>query len=324
MFNEKLCVVIIGGTGFVGRRIVEQLMHEHEDRLEIRALVRDPNKLKDDPRLTKIIGSLPDVPKNLFPSKPHIVIHFGTKNKDHDCSGYEHINVIGTRNIMTQLPESTIAVIYGSSFSAYGQGNLCKVSETTPVNPETPLAKSRVKAEEIVLEEMRCRGRSAMVLRPRFIIGGDDQHTLPLLVKAYNSHINIGTGKQVSSYIDVGDYARVVTQLVHYILINSKESNYTQTAVNIGYKRTLTLKELHKVFAEALGSKWQLYIPVAGGLPTLLKATNLKALDRVATLLELGAFSHSADVTLLEQFVGSEIVQLDPRKIIYEWLKQPV
>ncbi len=320
MMFENLCVVIIGGTGFIGQRIIERLNILSEGKCEIRALVRDETKMKDMPNVTKIVGSLPDVPKELFPQKPNIVIHFGTKNINNDGSGFELVNVIGTKNIMESLPESTVGVIYGSSFSVYGQGSLCNVNEKKSINPETLLAISRAEAECIIMEEMRKRGKSALVLRPRFILGKDDEYTMPKLVKAYMHHINIGTGKQISTYIEADDYAKIVCELVSYILKNAQNSQYLNTAINIGYKRPVSLKELHEIFNEVFEYKWQCYIPITGRFTDFLKATGIKVFEKLGIILELGAFSHSADVTLLESIIGSGIVGKDPKTIIYNLL----
>ncbi|MFD3259565.1 NAD-dependent epimerase/dehydratase family protein [Paenibacillus lentus] len=322
MKYEDFCVVVIGGTGFVGQKMIEQLNRFSEGRLEIRALVRDTRKIKDMPNLVKIVGSLPDVPSELFSSKPHVVIHFGTKNKDQDGKGFEEVNVVGTRNIMANLPESTLGVIYGSSFSVYGQGSLNDVNEKQEIHPETPLAISRAKAENIILEEMKNRGRSGLALRPRFIIGKDDQHTIPLLIKAYQHHFNIGTGKQASTYIDVEDYARIITELVLYILRGAENNQYFNTALNVGYQRPMALAELHEIFSEALGYKRQFYIPISESFTKLLHASPIRAFKKLATTLELGAFSHSADVTLLRDMIGSDIIGQDPRHVVSNLLQE--
>lgn len=311
---------MIGGTGFVGRKTIEQLNRSSGGKLEIRALVRDKTNLPKLPNVTPVIGSLPDVPDQLFTNKPNIVIHFGTKNRDTDGSGFGEINVTGTRNLMYALPKSTAGVIYGSSFSVYGQGNLLNANELTVTNPETPLAVSRAKAETIILNEMEKRGRSAFVLRPRFIVGKDDAYTLPTLIKAYNHHLNVGSGSQLSTYIEVHDYAKIITRLTDVLFQKAAEGIYLQSPLNIGYRNPLPLKQLHSVFQKVFGYKRQFYIPVPKGLPSLLKKSGLKMIDKAATILELGAFSHSADVSLLEKMIGSDIIQKDPEEVILQLL----
>ncbi len=321
MLFENISIVIIGGTGFMGHRIIEQLNFISEGKLKIRVLIRDERKIEDRSNITKIIGSLPNVPPELFPSEPNIVIHFGTKNRDDDGSGFEEVNVTGTKNIMRLLPESTLGVIYGSSFSVYGQGNLCNIDETANKNPETPLAGTRSKAEDIIMEKMEIWGKSALVLRPRFIIAKDDKYTMPMLINAYKHHFNVGTGRQLSTYIEADDYAKIICQLVIDILLSARNNQFYRRALNIGYKRPISLSELNGLFADVFGHKTQHYIPVSKGFTDFLKAFPFRLVGKIATVLELSAFSHYADVSLLENIIGSEIVNKDPKKIINDLLR---
>jgi len=314
---DKIDLIIVGGTGYVGRNVINQVLSKFSSQYNIRALVRRPNVFKSAD-ITELQGELPDnIPEGLFTSSPNILIHLGTKNIDNDNSGFFDVNVRGTINLMDALPPSTLGVIYSSSFSVYGQESLHMVRETAPLNPQTPLALSRSQAEEAILNSARKMLR--FVLRPRFIIGKDDTATLPRQIKMYQKGISIGSGNQEATYIDVVDYADIILELASYISKHPDEKK--AKALNVGYDNPLSLRQLHQVFSEVLGHKRQIYIPISEKLVNVVKKLKFGPVFNLVTMLELGALSHCADTTEVKKYVNAEVIEKNPYEVIKNILK---
>jgi nucleoside-diphosphate-sugar epimerase len=231
MGSEKLHLVILGGTGFVGSAIMRRLALLPPGSIEARVLVRSVKgkSLSHFPDVTVIEGSLPDIPPSLFPKEPHVVVHLATKQIDHDRSGYTYNNVLGTRSLLRMLPASTMGLIYASSTSVYGQGPHEGVRERDArLDPKTDLAKSRAAAESAIISAMSDRRKSAVILRPRFILGLEDRYTLPAIIKMVKAGFLIGSGQQAYSVIDVDDYAEIIVRLARRIAATDETRDGTR------------------------------------------------------------------------------------------------
>src|SRR5262249_37875656 len=144
------------------------------------------------PFLDKVRGSLEDLPANLAPSEPFVLVHFAVKNIDREGTGFEATNVEATRTLLRSLGGGLEGILYGSSMAVYGQGEQTGVSEASEPRPGTQLARSRWQAESLVLEHARARGISAVTLRPRFVLGEGDRFVLPSVAKALQRGVEIG------------------------------------------------------------------------------------------------------------------------------------
>ena len=228
METEQLHLVILGGTGFVGSAIMRRIALLPPGSIEARVLVRSVKgkSLSHFPDVTVIEGSLPDIPPSLFPKERHVVVHLATKQIDHDRSGYTYNNVLGTRSLLRMLPASTMGLIYASSTSVYGQGPHEGVREKDArLDPKTDLAKSRAAAESAIISAMSDRRKSAVILRPRFILGLEDRYTLPAIIKMVKAGFLIGSGQQAYSVIDVDDYAEIIVRLARRIAASDGTSD---------------------------------------------------------------------------------------------------
>src|SRR5262245_52332080 len=103
-------LVLSGATGFVGSAVLRA-----SERNRVHALVRARDRMVSDckPASLRIVeGDIRRVPKELFPSQPHILIHLATRQIDCDGSGFEEVNVEGTRRLVACCNESTVGILY--------------------------------------------------------------------------------------------------------------------------------------------------------------------------------------------------------------------
>jgi nucleoside-diphosphate-sugar epimerase len=320
--QAMLNIVLTGGTGYVGRALIRALAQLPAGSVCVKALVRS-NKLTTMPDFVECIeGSMQAIPENLFFHQPHIVIHFGIKQIDSDNSGFYETNVVGTKNLLEKCNKQTLGVIYGSTLSVQGQGRQSGIDESQAMNPSTKLAKSRAEAEQLVTRHMAERNKWGINLRPRFIIGKEDQYVLPGLSKLVCNGIYLGSGQQKFSIITVDDYACVILSLVSMISkVEGEGKNPLQLALNVGYKKTLSFEQIFTKIRDHLvvsNKVTRIYLP--RWLPKLLNFIPSKKIQAKAIQLELVGFDHFGKIDSLQKLIGTDITGQDPLEKLIELL----
>ena len=187
--------------------------------------------------------------------------------------------------------------------SVYGQGPFESIFETDIPNPQTELAKTRREAE--ILVEMKCKelGIPGFLLRPRFIFGECDRSSLPSLQKLSTKSFRIGNEKQKLSFINVDDYAKIISVLA------GKTKTGDCEALNIGYSQPATLESILDQFSKGR-DKNSFEVPV--GLVMTICGLS-KKLKSVRTKLELIGQSHVLNTRKLQNLAGD---------LVSEWNSQ--
>jgi nucleoside-diphosphate-sugar epimerase len=311
---QMLKIVLTGGTGYVGNALIAAFAQLPAGSVRVKALVRSLERATMPDFVECIEGCLQTLPDNLFFNEPHIVIHFGIKQIDDDNSGFYLTNVVGTQNLLEKCNHHTLGFMYGSTLSVQGQGAQSGVVELQATNPQTRLAKSRAQAEKLVTSYMKASDKWGINLRPRFILGKDDQHVLPGLSKLASRGIYLGSGRQKYSIICVDDYASVILTLAE--LINKSKCEGTesvQLALNIGYQKALSFEQIFTQIRDQFGfSRKITHVNFPKWLPSFLKWIPSKIIQSKATQLELIGFDHYGNIDRLEQLIGTDITGQDP------------
>lgn len=210
-------IVVTGAGGFLGRHVVGALAAEAEEE-PVRAL---DLRFADDfaetaPGVEPLQGDFLDS-AFLGPALAgaDTVVHLASKNVDRDGSGFEEVNVEGTRRLCALAAAAGVRrMIYVSSVGIYGHGAHTDADESTPVRPDTPFSRSKAAAEDVVLGHHRGGDFRAAVLRHRFVYGDGDQAVVPRLIKAARSYpFWISGGRAEISLIWAPDFAEVVRRM---------------------------------------------------------------------------------------------------------------
>jgi hypothetical protein len=141
-------VLVTGATGFIGSRLVEELINKGYD---VTSLIR---KGKKGNLKSKIIyGDLTDEKidfKNLeFDCIFHLASHTPLeKNK----KILEKVNFDGTKNLFDEIKSKTKSIIYISGLGVYGETGDVIVDENQKYNPNTDFVKIRLDAEKYLKE----------------------------------------------------------------------------------------------------------------------------------------------------------------------------
>ena len=141
-------ILVTGATGFIGSRLVEELINKGYD---VTSLIR---KGKKGNLKSKIIyGDLTDEKINFNDNQFDCVFHLAShtpleKNK----KVLQKVNLEGTKKLFNEIKTITKAIIYISGLGVYGETGETIVNENQRYNPNTDFVKIRLDAEKFLKE----------------------------------------------------------------------------------------------------------------------------------------------------------------------------
>ncbi len=213
-------VFVTGGSGFNGQHVLDALRRAG---LTPTTLVSRPNAQLASrfPGLEMVVGDLLDAAAlDAGLTGASAVVHLAGKNIDHDGSGFERVNVEGSRLLAQRAAAAGVGrLIYLSSVGVYGHGAHRLADETTPVRPDTPFSRSKAAAEDIFLQDHspphdQRAGFETVILRHRFVYGDGDAAVLPRLIGAARKYpFWISGGRAAMSMIWARDLAQIIARL---------------------------------------------------------------------------------------------------------------
>lgn len=163
---HKGLACVTGGTGMVGRKIVERLLAEGYD---VRVLTR--KMLTGQPGLSYILGDLSDQEVlDRFISGADLVFHCAAEL--HDVSMMQTTNVKATDALITACKSVSVKYFcFMSSAGVVGLTNVPVVAENTPCNPQNEYEVTKAAAELAVVQHKP--GATTVILRPTNVVDSD-------------------------------------------------------------------------------------------------------------------------------------------------------
>jgi len=248
-------IVVIGGAGFVGSHIVDQLLAESVREITIidnfvRGSQTNLTAAVSDPRVRIVEGSITDrkfLDRTLEDAAG--VFHLAALwlyECVHEPRAALEVNVDGTFNVMESCRRAGVQrVIYSSSASVYGDALSSPMTEAHPFNNRTMYGATKIAGEQFFRAGYEQHGMEYVALRYMNIYGPrmDDKGTyVSVIVKALDriergeSPIIFGDGSQAYDFIYVQDVARAN--------ILAMKSEVSDEAYNIGCGVKTTINEL--------------------------------------------------------------------------------
>ena len=194
---------IIGGSGFVGTRLISELN-------KTACLNYDINNSVSHSEITKYcdirnIGSIP------FHESTKVVILLAAEHRDDvsPTSLYYDVNVAGTKNVLDKMDEVGVKhLIFTSSVAIYGLDKK-KPDESHPEDPFNHYGKSKWQAEKVIREwfEKDPEEKSVTIIRPTVIFGEKNRGNVYNLLRqiASGKFLMIGKGQNKKSMAYVGN-----------------------------------------------------------------------------------------------------------------------
>ncbi len=300
-------VLVTGGTGFIGRHLLDHL-RSRED-VETFALVRDPRRLEgrpEGPRFRVLRGDLFSIPP--LPSGLDVVFHLAGLTKCADASDYYTVNAEGTASLVRSLLGQGLRprLVHLSSLAAGGPSSPDRaVREDDLPRPVSSYGESKLKAEE---EALRCGGRLRVsILRVAAVYGPGDKDFL-----AYFRYIGkgilplLGRKPRYLSLCYVEDVIRAMD-------LCASPGTTAEGVFNIADPTPYSWEDLGRAAAEALGKKVvRLHVPmrVFGSVAAL--SESMSKVTRKATPLNRSKYRDArqygwvADVRKAKEVLGFE------------------
>jgi len=251
--------LVTGGAGFIGRWVIKRLIEEghHIDVLDDLSNGSRANLAEfDGTECLKnlVVADVCDkaAVEKMFDKAPDICIHLAAQiNVQESIENPQKafsVNLEGARNILEAAKRQSTKVIVVSTCMVYDSGTA--ISETHRVNPKSPYAESKLRAEKLALEYWQKYKLPVTVLRP-FNTYGPFQRTdaeggvISIFLKncINNEPISIfGSGEQTRDFLFVEDCAS-------FILEAALSNDAVGEIINAGTGREISINRLAKMIS---------------------------------------------------------------------------
>lgn len=268
---KKQKIAITGATGGLGRSLAEDLL---QSGYEVVTLGRNEKvgKALRDQDAHFFAGEISDEKYviDALAGCDAIVHSAGLASPWGPWEEFYRINVTGTANVLKAMHVHGIKkLVHLSTPSMYFSGKpfeMFKEDDPLP-SPQTFYAKSKIIADDLVREEVKRNHISAVLLRPRSIIGKYDNTILPRLLQLMEKGVFPlpGGGKARVDFV-------AVENVVHSIkLILESDKYFPAVAMNITNDEPTTVRHLLDVLQKKMNLKVKyinipisILVPVAG------------------------------------------------------------
>lgn len=209
----NLAVGVTGSTGFVGRKIVDNLVKEGA---KVIALQRSESLSQTIPSRKFDLSNLSTINTELLDGID-VVIHTAALVHDSSATQSEHelLNVDATSKLLSVSKECGVKkFIFVSTVGVYGvSSDKSHISIETAVNPQTPYAKAKYKSELELLANAS-RELKISIFRLPLVIGENAPGNFGFLEKIAKTKLPLpfGLAKNKRSVISVGTVANVMKE----------------------------------------------------------------------------------------------------------------
>ncbi len=245
MENQFKQVLVTGGAGYVGSRLIPSLLEKGYKVKVLDLYIYDKDLFKkyhNHPGLTEICGDIRDVKIIQEAMKGcDAVIHLACISNDPsfdlDPTLGKSINYDAFRPMVKAAKaEGVKRFIYASSSSVYGIKEVQNVTEELELNPLTDYSKYKAECEKVLAEEA-VDGFETVTIRPATVCGYGERLRLDLTVNIltahayYNKKIKVFGGKQLRPNIHIEDMVNV-----YHTCLEAKKEQIDRKIFNAGYQ----------------------------------------------------------------------------------------
>lgn len=309
-------VLVIGGSGFIGPRLIEALLERGH-----RVTNLDATPSARHPELT-VLGDVRDRDRVVqAASGVDVIVNLAAAHRDdiRPLSLYDEINIGGAESVVAAAEAAGVSrILFTSTVALYGLDNENAAEDSEP-RPFNDYGRTKLDAEQrLIAWANRNSARSLVIIRPSVVFGEGNRGNVYNLANQVASRrfLMIGDGSNRKSMSYVGNIAAFLADQVN--------ATNGVTILNYADKPDLSTREIITIIEDQLGRRsGSLRLPLALGL------AGGHALDLVARLTRR-TFPISA--VRVRKFVASTTVNTDrllasgyrPRYSLEEALRRTV
>jgi UDP-glucose 4-epimerase len=262
---ENFRILVIGGAGFVGSHIVDQLLDEPVREIVVldnlvRGTRENLSSAARDDRVSIVEGSILDTDLlGELISGTDYVFHLAALwlyECVHEPRAAVEVNIVGTFNVIEAAQAAGVKkVVYSSSASVYGDAVETPMTEQHPFHNRTTYGATKIAGEQLFRAFNEQHGLDYVGLRYMNVYGPrmDYKGTYVSVIMKVLDKIEageapqiFGDGSQAYDFIHVSDVARAN--------ILALKSDATDVSLNIGTGVRTTIKELVDALLQITGS----------------------------------------------------------------------
>jgi UDP-glucose 4-epimerase len=259
-------VLVIGGAGFIGSHIVDQLLAEPVREIVVldnfaRGARTNLDAALADERVSLVDGSITDVDllDRLMEGTDYVWLLAALWLYEcvHEPRSAIEVNCVGTFNVMDAAHRAGVKkVVYSSSASVYGDAIFTPMTEDHPFNNRTMYGATKIAGEQFFRAYHEQHGLDYVGLRymnvygPRMDYKGTYVSVIMKVldkIDAGEQPIIFGDGSQAYDFVHVGDVARAN--------ILAMKSDATDVNLNVGTGIKTSIKELVDVLLDETGAE---------------------------------------------------------------------
>lgn len=304
-------ILVIGGAGFVGSHIVDQLLEEPVREVVVldnfvRGTRENLSAAATDARISIVDGSILDTDLlGEMMTGTDYVFHLAALwlyECVHEPRSAVEVNIVGTFNVIEAAQAAAVKkVVNSSSASVYGDAVETPMTEDHPINNRTTYGATKIAGEQLFRAFNEQHGLDYVGLRYMNVYGPrmDYKGTYVSVIMKVLDKIEageapqiFGDGSQAYDFIHVSDVARAN--------ILALKSDATDVNLNVGTGVKATIRELVDTLLEITGSDLR---------PEYLPQEQMFVTHRVGS------------TELAEELTGfrAEIPYLDGLRSVVEW-----
>lgn len=181
-------VLVTGASGFLGSALVNELL---ESGYDVRALVRHPGSSSYPKSVEIIVGDIrdPQCAKQASAGCDTVVHLAGQAHAlddDHvSDQDYQSINVDGTKHLLDGAVAGGVRTfIFASSVKVFGETTTGSVDESEPPAPQSPYARSKWMAEQLITSYGKGGRLATLSLRLPLVYGPTEKGNLYRMIAA--------------------------------------------------------------------------------------------------------------------------------------------
>ncbi|MBD1138189.1 UDP-glucose 4-epimerase GalE [Pelagibacterales bacterium SAG-MED41] len=277
--NNKIVknVLITGGAGYIGSHVTETLLKKNKKVFLVDNLSTGHKKLINKKAkffkldIANKHGIKKIIEKYKIDSIIHLAAHLIIGEGQKKPKKYYKNNVLGTKKLMEACKNSTVKnFIFSSTAAIYKEGQY-KVSENSMIKPKSVYGKTKIKAENLIINFAKKNKINYGILRYFNIAGASPSGKIGLInkksdhlfknfsseimkkrpkLKIYGSDYKTKDGSCIRDFIHVSDIAQI-----HYLILEKINKLKISKILNCGYNKGISVLEVAKEFKKQSSKK---------------------------------------------------------------------